>query len=257
MGALAGFFALIRAFLKPRLVLVAENLALRHQLTVLNRSVKRPKLHPRDRLFWVVLSRLWHGWRTSLHMVQPATVVRWHRDGFRRYWRWRSRCKKPGRPAIDTEIRELIRRMSRENSLWGAPRILSELRLLGYNVSERTVAKYMVRSKKPPSQTWKTFLRNHAHDIVAIDFFTVPTVTFRVLFCFIVLHHDRRRVIHFNVTEHPTQQWTAQQIIEAFPWDEPTRYLIRDRDAVYGACLRSRIKNMGMKEVIISRRSPW
>jgi putative transposase len=257
MGILTGLFALIRAFLTPRFVLVAENLALRHQLAVLSRSVKRPRLRPSDRLFWVVLSRLWQGWRASLHMVQPATVVRWHREGFKRYWRSRSRCKKPGRRVIDAEIRELIRRISRENPLWGAPRILSELQLLGYTVSERTVAKYMVRSKKPPSQTWKTFLSNHAHDIVAIDFFTVPTATFRILFCFIVLRHDRRRVIHFNVTEYPTEQWTTQQLIEAFPWDEAPRYLLRDRDTIYGASLRYRIKNMGMKEVITSRRSPW
>ena len=147
--------------------------------------------------------------------------------------------------------------MSRDNPLWGAPRILSELQLLGYRVSERTVAKYLVPSKKPPSQTWKTFLKNHAHDIVAIDFFTVPTVTFRVLFCFIILRHDRRRVVYLNVTEHPTEQWTTQQLIESFPWDESSRYLLRDRDAIYGASFRHRIKNMGMKEVIISRRSPW
>ncbi len=147
--------------------------------------------------------------------------------------------------------------MSRENPTWGAPRILSELSLLGYKVGERTVAKYMVRSKKPPSQTWKTFLNNHAHDIVAVDFFTVPTVTFRILFCFIVLRHDQRRVLHFNVTEHPTEQWTWQQIIEALPWDEAPPYLLRDRDTIYGASFRQRVKHLGMKEIVISRRSPW
>ena len=153
MGVLAGLFALIRTFLTPRVVLVAENLALRHQLMVLSRSGKRPKLRPGDRFFWVVLSRLWQGWQASLLMVQPATVVTWHREGFKRYWRWRSRCKKPGRHVINAEIRDLIRRMSRDNPLWGAPRILSELSLLGYKVGERTVAKYMIRKTNPPSQT--------------------------------------------------------------------------------------------------------
>ncbi len=257
MGVLAGLFALIRAFLTPRFVLVAENLALRHQLTVLSRSVKRPKLRNGDRLFWVLLSRLWRGWESSLYTLQPATVVKWHREGFKRYWRWRSRTKKSGRPTIEAEIRDLIRQMSRENPLWGAPRILSELRLLGYEVAERTVAKYIVRSKKPPSQTWKAFLNNHVPDIVAIDLFTVPTVTFRILFCFIVLRHDRRRVVHFNVTEHPSQQWTTQQIIDAFPYDEAPRYMIRDHDATYGQSFRHRIKHMGVRQVVIARRSPW
>ena len=147
--------------------------------------------------------------------------------------------------------------MSGENPLWGAPRILSELQLLGYSITERSVAKYMVRDRKPPSQTWKTFLDNHLQDIAAIDFFTVPTATFRVLYCFLVLRHDRRRVVQFNVTEHPTAIWTAQQLIEAFPWNEAPRYLIRDRDSIYGAAFRQRLKNMGIKQVVIAPRSPW
>ena len=178
---------LLRALLRDRAELAAENLALRQQFAVLGRQSKRPRLRKRDRIFWVWLSRLWTGWRSVLVIVQPNTVLRWHRDGFRLYWRWKSRAAKVGRPRIDAEIRKLIRRMCRENPSWGAPRIHSELRLLGYDVSETTVAKYMVRHRKPPSQTWRTFLDNHVRDIVAVDFFTVPTATFRMLFFFIVL----------------------------------------------------------------------
>ena len=257
MDVLRLLIALGRACLIPRASLAAENLALRQQLIVLRRSVRRPKLRNRDRVFWMLLSQIWNGWRSSLHMVQPATIVRWQREGFKRYWRWQSRSRKLGRPKIDAEIRQLIRQMSQENPLWGAPRILSELQLLGYSVAERTVAKYMVRGKKPPSQTWKTFLDNHLQDIAAIDFFTVPTATFRVLYCLLVLRHDRRRVVHFNVTEHPTQQWTTQQVVDAFPYDEPPRYLIRDRDAIYGDQFEKRLKHMRIKQVVIAPRSPW
>ena len=172
-------------------------------------------------------------------IVQPDTVIRWHRQGFRLYWRWKSRGR-PGRPKIEPEVRELIRRMSRENPTWGAPRIQSELALLGHDVCETTVAKYMTRDPMPPSQTWRTFLNNHLEDIAAVDFFTVPTATFRVLYVFVVLLHERRRVVHFNVTEYPTAEWTAQQVVEAFLYDEAPRFLIRDRDAIYGHDFRER-----------------
>jgi putative transposase len=178
------------------------------------------------------------------------------RQGFKLYWRWKSKAP-IGRPQIDQEIRELIRRMSRENPLWGVPRIQSELRLLGFEVAERTVAKYRVRSKKPPSQTWKSFLRNHVGQIAAIDFFTVPTVRFRNLYCFIILLHDRRQVVHFNVTTNPTAEWAAQQIIEAFPDDEAPKYLLRDRDGIYGEYFRSRVEGMGIEEVITAPQSAW
>ena len=257
MGVFWMLWGLVRALFTTHTALAAENLVLRQQLIVLRRSVKRPQLRNRDRLFWIVVSSLWKHWRSSLHILQPATVVRWHREGFKRYWRWRSRSKKPGRSIIDAEIRQLIRQMSTENPLWGAPRILSELQLLGYSVAERTVAKYMVRDRKPLSQTWRTFLDNHLQDIVAIDFFTVPTATFRVLYCFVVLRHARREVVHFNVTEQPTAAWTAQQIVEAFPWDEAPKYLIRDRDSIYGAEFRKRIKSMGIEQVRTAFRSPW
>ncbi len=244
-------------FFRSRALLAAENLALRHQLTVLQRSVKRAKLRPRDRVFWVWLSRLCPDWRSWLVIVQPETVVRWHRQGFRLYWRWKSRSAKLGRPRIDPEIRELIRRLSLENQLWGSPRIRDELALLGIDVAKSTVERYMVRPKRPWSQTWKTFIDNHIPDLVAVDFFTVPTVTFRVLYCFVVLRLDRRFVVHFNVTRNPTARWTAQQLVEAFPYDEAPRFLIRDRDGSYDETVRERLSGMGIQEVVTARRSPW
>jgi putative transposase len=248
---------LLRALLLGRATIAAENLALRQQLIVLQKSVKRPRLQKRDRLFWVWLFRFWKGWRSCLLFVRPDTVIRWHRQGFRLYWRWKSRSGTLGRPKIDVEIRDLIRRMSSENPTWGAPRIQSELRLLGYTVAESTVARYMIHHRRPPSQTWRTFLDNHIGEIAAIDFFVVATVRFRLLYCFIVLRHDRRRVVHFNVTRHPSARWTAQQTIEAFPCDSAPRFLIRDRDGIYGECFQRRIKRMGIEEVIIAYRSPW
>ena len=246
----------LRTLLRDRAELAMENLALRQQLAILEQTAKRPQLRKRDRIFWVWLSRLWAGWRTALVIVQPDTVVRWHRQGFKLYWRWKSR-REAGRPKIDTEIRRLIRRMSRENPLWGVPRIQSELALLGYTVAESTVAKYKIRRPRPPSQTWRAFLDNHICDIVAVDFFTVPTATFRILFTFVVLRHDRRHVVHFNVTAHPTAEWTAQQIVEAFPFDDAPRFLIRDRDSIYGNAFQQRVKNMGIEEVLIAPRSTW
>ena len=246
---------LFRALFRDGSQLALENLALRQQLAVLKRSVKRPRLRSRDRLFWACLSQLWTNWRSSLIIVRPETVLRWHRQGFRYFWRWKS----SGRPCVSPELIRLIRRMSQENPLWGAPRIHSELLLLGYEVAEATVAKYMTRrSRRPPSQTWRTFLRNHLRTTVACDFFVVPTATFRLLFCFIVLTHDRRRILHLNVTAHPTAEWTAQQIVEAFPGDgtEP-RYLLRDRDAIYGVWFRHRVAGLGIKEILTAPQSPW
>jgi len=250
-------FVLFRAFTVDQAALAAENLALRQQLVVLHQSAKRPRLRQSDRVFWIWLSRLWKEWRSALIIVRPETVVRWHRQGLRLYWRWKSRTSKVGRPRIDAEVRELIRRMSRENPTWDAPRIQSELYLLGHTVSKSTVEKYMVRSRKPPSQTWRTFLDNHVRDRVSIDFFTIPTATFRVLYCFVVLSHERRRIVHFNVTAYPTAQWTAQQIVEAFPFEETPPYLIRDRDGIYGNAFRERIQGIGINEVVTAPRSPW
>ena len=247
----------IRGFVRNRTELALENLALRQQLAALRQRSKRPRLRRRDRFFWAMLSRVWSHWRSALVIVQPDTVIRWHRRGFKLFWRWKSRTGKVGRPKIEAEIRKLIRRMSRENPGWGVPRFQSELALLGHTVSEATVRKYRIRTHKPPSQTWRTFLDNHLQDIVAVDFFTVPTATFRILFCFIVLRHHRRMVIHFNVTAHPTAEWTAQQIVEAFPFDAVPRFLLRDRDSIYGEFFRQRVKHMGIEEVVTAPRSPW
>ncbi len=204
MGGIRFLALLIRGLFRDRGELAAENLALRQRLAALQHNSKRPRLRKRDPIFWALLSRIWSNWRLALLIVQPDTVVRWHKQGFKLFWRWKSRTGKVGRPRIDADIRKLIRRMSRENPSWGVPRIQSELALLGHVVSEATVRKYRTRHRSPPSQTWRTFLDNHARDIVAIDFFTVPTATFRILFVFVILRHDRRRVVHFNVTAHPT-----------------------------------------------------
>jgi transposase InsO family protein len=256
MGIFVTVWTIIYAFFCDRTELALENLALRQQLASLKHKTKRPRLRKRDRIFWALLSRIWLNWRSALLIVQPETVVRWHRRGFKLFWRWKSRSE-PGRPKIELEIRKLIRRMSRENPIWGVPRIQSELALLGHSVSEATVRKYRIRHRKPPSQTWRTFLHNHARDIVAIDFFTVPTATFRILFAFVVLRQDRRHAVHFNVTAHPTAEWTAQQMVEAFPYDEAPRFLLRDRDSIYGEFFRRRIENMGIEEVVTTARSPW
>ena len=257
MGVTSILVLFLRGVLRDRTELAAENLALRQQLAILQQKSKTPRLRRRDRIFWALLSRFWANWRSSLLIVQPDTVVSWHRQGFKLYWRWKSRKGKVGRPKIKTEIRNLIRRISRENPLWGTPRIQSELAILGHVVAESTIDEYRVHTRKPPSQTWRTFLDNHVKDIVAIDFFAVPTATFRILFAFVVLRHDRRHVVHFNVTTHPTAEWTAQQVIEAFPFDEVPRFLIRDRDSIYGAVFRNRVNHMNIEEVVCAPRSPW
>ena len=249
--------AFVHSLFKSRRQLTLENLALRQQLAMLKTSVKRPRVSPADRLFWILFSKYVEGWRSMLHALHPDTVVRWYREGFRRYWTWKSRCKSAGRPSVDTEIRKLIRQMQSANVGWGAPRIHGELLKLGINISQATVSKYMVRHRKPPSQTWRTFLNNHADCTAGIDFFTVPTATFRILYVFIVLSHDRRHIVHFNVTAHPTAQWTAQQLVEAFPFDSAPRYLLRDRDAIYGDLVQRRIRSLGIDDVITAPRSPW
>ena len=232
---------------RTRAALHAEILALRHQLAVLQASAPRHlRLQRSDRVLWVLLSRFWSGWRRCLQILQPATVIAWHRRAFAWYWTRKSR-RRPGRPEVSAEIRDLIQRMSRANPLWGAPRIHGELLKLGIAVAQSTVANYLRRRQKPPSQTWRTFLTNHIEQTASIDFFTVPTATFRVLFVFVVLSHARRRVLHFGVTEHPTEEWTVQQIREAFPWDQTLRYLLRDRDAIYGSDFAAITKGDGRR----------
>lgn len=245
----------LRSSCQPRHELVLENLALRQQLAMLKRTSKRARPSRYDRFFWIAFSRYVGGWRRILVALHPDTVVRWHREGFRFYWTNKSR--RIGRPGIDPGLRKLIREMQAANVGWGAPRIHGELLKLGFQVSQATVSKCMVRRPKAPSQTWRSFLNNHVRDIAAIDFFTVPTATFRILYVFIVLRHDRRRILHVNVTDHPTACWTAQQIIEAFPFDSAPNYVIRDRDSIYGSTFRNRVASMGIDEVLIAPRSPW
>ena len=248
----------IRSWFQFRVALQLEILALRHQLSVLKRSQRgRLRLNRADRLLWVWLSRFWSQWRSALVVVKPETVISWHRKGFRWYWRWKSRNREPGRPRLDSEVRDLIRNMSLANPLWGAPRIHGELLKFGIEVSQATVAKYMARQRKPPSQTWRTFLNNHVKQLVSTDFFVVPTVTFRVLYVFIVLAHDRRRLVHFNVTAHLTSEWTTQQIVEACPWGNAPRYLLHDRDSIYEGSFRERVRRMAIHEVLTAPRSPW
>ena len=234
-----------------------ENLALRHQLAVYKKTVNRPKLLSSDRLSWVALSRVWAGWRQALVIVSPNTVLRWQRRRFREYWARLSARPAAGRPRVSRQFRALVVRMAQANPLWGAPRIHGELQKLGIEVAERTVSRLLSKRRTPPSQTWRTFLANHVRDLVSIDFFTVPTVGLRVLFVLVVLPHHRRRVVHFNVTEHPTAHWTAQQIVDAFPDDTAPSYLLRDRDQVYGEQFRHRVKGMRIDEVLTAPHSPW
>jgi len=254
LHALGGFVA---DLFKQRCRLEAENLLLRHQLTIaLRQAPPRLRLRSSDRALLVCMTRLWPSLLDAVQVVQPETVLRWHRAGFRAYWRWKSR-NKVGRPKIDRGLRDLIRQMSRENPLWGAPRIHGELVMLGFEVAQSTVSKYMARPSKPPSQSWKTFLQNHAEAIAAIDICVVPTLTFERLFAFLVLGHGRRQLLWFEVTRHPTAEWLARQITEAFPWVSAPAYLVRDNDRAYGCVFTSRVRAMGIRDRPISPGSPW
>src|SRR5438067_8016844 len=232
---------------KSKSRLEAENTALRHQLIVLGRRVSgRVRLTNGDRLFLVQLYRWFPSVLKSITIIRPETLVRWHRAGFRRYWRWKSRSL-GGRPQIAADLRALIRRMSAENPLWGAPRIHGELLKLGFEVAQSSVAKYMVKRCGPPSQGWRTFLRNHAPDIAAMDLFVDPTIGFDLLYVLVVVRLARRDLVWIDATPHPTAEWIARQITEAFPWNEAPRYLIRDRDRVYGVAVMHRLRAMGIR----------
>ncbi len=246
----------ILALWKGRADLALENLALRHQVLILERGCKKPRATEIDRLIWIVLSKVWGRWQEALDVFQPRTVVGWSRKVFSRWWAWISRAK-GGRPKIERETVELIRQMWIENPTWGAPRIRRELLKLGIQVSQSTVQKYRPRWKGPRDQKWTTFLRNHLDSVAAVDFFTVPTVTCRMLYVFVVLHHDRRRVLHFNVTDSPGAFWTGQQMVEAFPFVSPPKYLLRDNDCIYGEQFSRRVAALGMEEKRTAIRSPW
>jgi transposase InsO family protein len=243
--------------LKSKSRLEAENAALRYQLIVLRRKVGgRIRLTNGGRLFFIQLYRWFPSVLKVITVIRPETLVRWHRAGFRRYWRWKSRSF-GGRPQIDTELRALIRQMSIENPLWGAPRIHGELLKLGFEVAQSSVAKYMVKRRGPPSQGWRTFLRNHVPEIAAMDLFVVPTIGFDLLYAFIIIRLDRRDLVWINVTTNPTAEWIARQITEAFPWNEAPHYLIRDRDRIYGTIVTRRLRAMGIRDKPIAPASPW
>ena len=254
---LHGLVMFVADMFKSRRRLEAENLFLRHQLNIaLRRAPPRLRLHGSDRALLVWITRIWPNLLDLAQVVQPETILRWHRAGFKVFWRWKSR-NRPGRPKIDRGLRDLIEWMSSENPLWGASRIHGELLMLGFEVAQSTVSKYMARPSKPPSQTWKTFLRNHAEAIAAVDLCVVPTLTFERLFAFLVLGHGRRQLLWFEVTRHPTAKWLARQITEAFPWTSAPAYLVRDNDRAYGRVFTSRVRAMGIRDRPISPGLPW
>ena len=253
--------AALSSGIRSRRALMVENLILRQQLsTVLQK--RRPRIGPVDRAFWVVLRHVWARWSDALVIVKPETVIGWHRAGFTLYWRWRSRRgRSPGRPAVSREVRDLVRRMARENG-WGAPRIHGELMKLGFSLSERTVSRYLRQPGRWPErrQSWRTFLRNHREVLVAMDFFTVPAATFRVLYVWFAIKHSRREIVHWSVTESPTAPWVVQQLRETFPFDDAggrSRYLLLDRDAIFSAAVVATIASMGLEPTRTSYQSPW
>jgi transposase InsO family protein len=257
IGLLCFAVAVLTSPFKSKLRLEAENAVLRHQVIVVRRRLQgRVRFTNHDRWFFVQLYRWFPSILQVLAIIQPETLVRWHRVGFRCYWRWKSRPL-GGRPPMDIELRILIRRMSIENPLWGAPRIHGELLKLGFEAAQSSVAKYMVKRRVPPSQGWRTFLHNHAPDIAAMDLFVVPTIGFDLLYAYVIVRLDRQELVWINVTAHPTAEWVARQIAEAFPWNEAPRYMIRDRDRIYGAVVTRRLRAMGIRDKPIAPASPW
>jgi len=247
----------LRDCFRSRKSLEAENTLLRHQLGVLQRkSPGRIRLTRFDRFIFTLLYKFYPEALYAIHIVRPETIIRWHRMGFKALWRCKSRPR-GGRPKVSQEVRDLIHEMSLENHLWGAPRIHGELLLLGINVSQSTVAKYMVKHRRPPSQGWKTFLRNHIDGIASVDFLVAPTISFKLLYAFVILGHGRRKLLHIAVTCYPTSDWAARQIAEAFPWDEAPVWLIRDNDSVFGVAFKKQLKAMGIRDGPTALGSPW
>jgi putative transposase len=254
------WFGVLARLFRTRRALLCENLVLRQQLVVLKRRRPRPHLALLDKVFWVAVRRLWPNWKQALAVVTPETVVRWHRAGFRLYWKLISKVRRPiGRRPTPKEVRELIFRMVRENPTWGAPRVHGELRMLGFDLSERTVSGWRKRAPRVPesAKRWLTFLRHHREAIAAMDFFAVPTITFGMIYCFFVISHDRRHILHFNVTKHPTSLWVVQQLREAFPFGSAPRFLIFDRDGKYGLEVPAAVRSLNMRPVRTSFESPW
>ena len=242
---------------RSRASLQLELVALRHQLAMYKGQGLRPRIRPADRLLWSLISRWWFEWRRALYIVQPRTVLEWQKKRFRDYWRALSHAGRPGRPKIAPELRALIKRMWMANPTWGSPKIVLELKKLGIDVAKSTVERYQPKGPRPSSPGWRAFLRLHAREFAAVDFFVVPTAGLKVLFVLVILGHDRRRVLHFNVTEHPTAEWTAQQLIEAFPFESAPRYLLRDGDAIYGEKVRRKLRALEIEEVVTAPASPW
>ena len=260
IDAIGLLISVILRLFRARRTLLVENLALRQQLAALKRRRPRPRLTIFDRVFWVLVRKFWSGWKQALIVVSPDTVVRWHKSAFVLYWRALSRAQRViGRKRISKEVRDLIFRMVTENPTWGAPRIHGELRMLGFDVCERTVSRWMRRAPRnpEPAKQWLAFLRNHREAIAAMDFFTVPTVTFRVLYCLFIISHDRRQILHLNVTRHPTSLWIVQQLREAFPYQPTAKFLIFDRDAQYGVEVPAMIRSLALRPIRTSFRSPW
>jgi len=254
------WFGVLTRLFRTRRALLGENLVLRQQLVVLKRRRLRPHLALLDKVFWVAVRRLWPNWKQALVVVTPETVVRWHRAGFRLYWKLISKVRRPiGRRPTPKEVRELIFRMVRENPTWGAPRVHGELLMLGFDLSERTVSRWMKRAPRDPesAKRWLTFLRNHREAIAAMDFFAVPTITFGMIYCFFVISHGRRHILHCNVTKHPTSLWVVQQLREAFPFGSAPRFLIFDRDGKYGLEVPAAVRSLNMRPVRTSFESPW
>src|SRR5437016_5827173 len=260
VDAIRLFVGAILRLLRTRRRLLLENLALRQQLAVLKRKHPRPRLAVLDQFFWVLVRRFWSDWKQALIIVGPEAVVRWHRSGFAMYWRAISRGRRiVGLRRTSKEVRDLIFRMVAENSTWGAPRIHGELLMLGFDISERTISRWMKRAPRDPgpAKRWLAFLRNHRAAIAAMDFFTVPTITFVVLYCFFIIGHGRRRIVNFNVTSHPTAGWIIQQLREAFPYQSAPRFLIFDRDAKYGLEVPIAVRSMAIRPVRTSFQRPW
>ncbi len=252
------FFEFLRLIFRSKHDVVLENLALRQQLVVQQRSIKRPKIKNCDRIFWIWLSRFWSNWKASLIVVKPPTVIGWHKKGFKSYWKRKSR--RVGRPNIDWELIKLIRKMQKENVTWSAQRIQGELNKLGFEVCDNTVAKYMIKSKDgDPSkrQRWLTFLNNHARHIVGIDFVVVRTVFFKAIYVFVAISHDRRKILHFAVTANPHSQWAIQQLRETFAFNETAKYVIRDNDTIFSDDFKTHINNFGLEDTPTAPRSPW
>ncbi len=250
--------AFLASLLRSRTDLALENAALRQPLAVLQGQKPRRRMPTLGRLFWVALRRFWPQWRDALNLVKPETVARWHRLGFRAYWTWKSKKRQPGRPRIDPELRKLIRRMARENSTWRAPRIHAELLFLGFEVAVRTVLRYLPKPTNPDAvRRWMIFLRQHRKALVGMDFFVVNTLSFRLLHVLFFVHHEHRQIVHWAVTQLPTQEWIQQQIRVAFPFDTAPGYLVLDRDPLFSLAIRDFIRDIGTKPVRISPRSPW